>query len=277
MRVLLNQHGVYRGLKRHLEFEGDEVVVGEGAELTIPDPLVITPAFLGIETVEEKPTHYVSRFWNSGAWSQSTFLGLPMLGLMNEDKGNDVCTGSVGRYVAPNATHEQFCDPGVEAFLKELQHHGFVSFIYADDKVVGLQTGVPYWGLYAILEGLEGQKISDWWKSPSKLYETWSGALLVSRYPYPVSQAGDKIGLQLPEEEHLWMLGGTEFKGVLTTTDNELCIITGMDREHGGIHSASRKIRKLAEQVRVEGVQYRTDMGEFARARWSCLREKGVV
>lgn len=277
MKVFVNQTGPFRGLCRHLQFEGDQVVQGDEAELVIQDPLDINPQVLGLETSEGEPTHYVTKFWSGQGWSDSTFVGLPMIGMMDWGKGDQTCTGSVGRYIPTNGHHAEFTEPSLEAFLKELGHHGFVSAIYSNDTLSRLQTEVPFWGLYAILEGLEGEPISHWWQCPTKLYETWVGSLLVSRYPYPHASTGERVAVIVPEEEHVWLLGGSTFRDTWTTSDNELCIITGMDHEHGGINNAARKIRRLAEGVKVEGVQYRTDMAEFARIRWSELKERGVV
>lgn len=276
MKVLLDQKGPLRGLKKHLEAQGDQLVTAESctAELVVENPIELDPDLVGISRAIGDPTHTVTRWYTEGEFSQQTYVGIPLIGVMNDSNGAKVPVGLVGRYVRPELFSWLFQEDGLLSFLKELNYSGFITYKLAWNDVVGLQTGVPYWGIYGILEGVRGAKISDWLSRPFRLYETWTASVLVSRFPYPGKDTGERTSVGGLEGEHTWVLGGDEFKGVRMTGETEIAVVTWAD---GVINEMARGVRRVCQEIKIEGVQYRTDLADIARLRWSELRERAIV
>lgn len=278
MRICVSLTGPYRGFRRRFEIEGDQIVPEEHAQLVIKDPLELQPQFLGIEPSGKEPTHVVVRWFANGAYLHQTFVGIPLLGLMDGGLGPPVESGMAGRYIQSHAFEEHFSNPNLLALLKDTSHHGPVSFTFSYHDLVRFQLGIPFWGVYAILEGIRGSTFAEWLASPTRLYESWCGALLVSRFPYPAEQRDSRTSVFGIEEQKVWMLGGEKHRDGYVTDETLIGVVSGRGGEgRGSLNDVGRKILHTCQQIKLEGIQYRTDMAEWVRGKWAELREFAIV
>jgi hypothetical protein len=283
MKVFLNQSGPLAGLVRHLSHEGDEVVPeAEKAELCIPDPMELPAALLeGLGSDFDpslQPTHVVTRWFDGQSFGPQTFVGIPLLRLWNNDLGPPVPCGIAGRFRAPNS-EPIFVPPDIVLqYLKESRFTGFVSTKASGKSTLSMQTGVPYFGLYALLEQINS-KISSFFLESGRLYESWCCALLVTRYPFPFAHFAPRTALEglTPElEKHFWTFGATQFRKTLVTEGTVLGVATAWDKTHN-LYQAVQLAQNTARKIACSDIQFRTDMTECVRKQWEQLVQSGVL
>ena len=61
-------------------------------------------------------------------WSKQLFVGLPLIGMMNEGLGTPIPTGLAGRFVNGSQLSELFKGTALKNVLQEMAYRGFVSF-----------------------------------------------------------------------------------------------------------------------------------------------------
>ena len=217
MRVLLR--GKFRALKEVLAYEGDEPILEpkefESPALVLTDdpldrrafgppsvvvggsslfPFQTLPA-LGFSSPASSPMScFVFRFFEGGSasWRPQALLGLPIETLANDDLGPRCEAGLVCRYVDPGLDRLGFLwTPELEAVLREMSYCGFVSFGLflpydgLDVRLCSLQTGIPFNGIFNVLEGVKGRTVEFFTGESSWLQESWTVNLTLSRHPWP--------------------------------------------------------------------------------------------
>jgi hypothetical protein len=224
VQLAAKENGTFGFLARHLEMEGDSIVT-EGGDVLISDKPV--KGFEGIvigshrefdrdilgylipQVSDKEPLFFLSKYFDESFHPQ-VVLGIPLPGLMNGNLGPKVSGGCAIRYLTGNDKAESYYNSTeLELLLKNCNYKGFVSFLIDSEGVPsGIILGVPYYGLYAILEGLLCE-ISEFFKNPhEKLFsETWAVSIAVSKYPYPFKHEARSLVIKdvpFSMEKHFW-------------------------------------------------------------------------
>ena len=237
---------------------------------------------LGFKVEESDNDFFLTRWFGTGfGWGVNLFVGIPLRGLMNGGLSAPVDVGTAGCYVGNSCFRELFEETGLADFLKEVNHSGFVSIRMNSDtmQVVGVETGVPGWGLYNILEGLPGT-IGDFLAEPQAccFSESWTVGLLLSRFPYPLEKetktAARIYGLSRATEKHFWLGPHEQFRNSTTTRSTVVGVATSWAKR---LSEADNRAVGTCRSIMVEQAQYRTDTYAVAGQVWGRLKNAGVV
>jgi hypothetical protein len=271
-----------KGLARQIEHEGDRVTGDlDSSQLTIKAAQLLPrqqlPRQHGGQLNRQldgtKATHFVTRYWDGRRFLTQCFLGIPLLGHMNHGLGCDVAVGLVGRYI--NIEHKLsvgFNEDDYDKFPP-----GFISQIYADNDLLGVQTSVPFYGLYAILEGRRG-KISELFSKHQETLESWVVGLLVTRSPWP--HVSDCPTYQISDvtskfEKHFWFFSNAGFRRTVSLNTTVIGVATAWHRE--SLELACDLATQTAWKIEHPEKQFRTDLWQASRQAWIGLKDRVVV
>ena len=291
-------------LKRHLELEGNKFV--NGSEIKDADLVISTKLRENVKGVEKdvpvvggfsryrdealKMMGYIpsarrkegdlvfTRWFDfNSSWHNQISVGIPLDRFMVGGLGPKIDSGYASRYIQSTTIFDR---PGLSGLLEALRFIGWVSIEVSseDGSVTQLYTWAHPIGMYNILEGVPGS-LAEWFLNPFnvRLTESWVVSVLISRYPFPHSLEGDKIvldGISTSTEKHYWLYGPEEFKRSLSSTSTVLGIATAWDKT---LHGASDLLYSKLDRLRIENIQYRTDVFEVASRIWKRAKVGGLI
>lgn len=291
-----------RFLERHFELEGDEIVGVDDAELILTNipgyqmigiPVVksgevfkkyeLREAGLDVSEWDHVDFFFTKWYDSKVGWAAQTFLGIPIYGLMNGGIGARVVVGCCGCWISRTAkAGELFTNETTTEIMKTTNHSGFVSVCMSvgDGKVIQIETGVPGFGMYNILEGVVG-KVSTFLTDVdgNRCIESWTTSLLLSRYPFPSVEYNGSVqvtGLMSTVEKHFWMpkTKVEKFKTIIHTTRTAIGVATAWAKTMS--ESSSRAVM-TCRNVGVKEAQYRTDANHEAGIVFGRVKELGLL
>lgn len=280
--VFVNRKGPYRGLVRRLERQKDRVVSNPAlAEVIIPDPAPLSSQLphLISDEIGDGPAWTVSRWFGGEAFDDQAIAVVPLHGMMNGNLGAEVITGCSTAFIEPDVKVRVFEDERLLELLVGTSFRGFISVRCLGENVTRIETGVPWHGLYAICESIDG-KLSSFFSGRSRgLLPCWSGALLLSRYPFPAQEFTDVPsyveGLTSEAEKHLWLFEGEPIDNTVQVFGTEIAVATAWSKR---FHlEVGRRILFTLGNLRLDCKQYRTDLGHATENVWTRLLDNGHV
>jgi len=252
---------------QQIELEGD-TITEEEPELELDLRTETLPLqglqALGYETVSGVPEFYACR-WFDGEWHSQEFLGVRVCGVMNENLGWDVPTGFGGFYHRSGFEWK----PELASVLKQMKVRNFVSIgLTSDLKVTGLQTGIPFPGLFCVLEGIPC-RLGEWLAGPREILESATVSVAVTRSPFPYQGQDKKVlvdGLSMSVLKHLWLPFTRRFRKGWFTESTLVGVASGWAKDWSG---ANWRALVSCRAVGVLQKQYRTDIGAQVRISFS--------
>ena len=276
MKIFLADWSLY-GLRRHVQKFGEELVSSEhAAELILSNdkvlPEIVRESLYGVvegDSRGSRPDYGITRFSFEGKMSEQLAVCLPAWGTCNENLGAEE-VGAVGvRFIPGSPLGDLFYD-GLHVQLEKMKYTGFVSLQFScrtDRQPIVVQFGVPWFGLYGLLEGMRGN-IAEYFSSPWRLFECWNVVLPVLRGLYPSKHCNEVTvgGLDpgISEHVHLWSKG-------LQSTEQFVGVISF---SHGHLPTACHEVLQLANRLVVPEKQYRTDICRELGSIWGAVRPK---
>lgn len=288
-------------LSRRLLMEGDEIVKrAREADLIYSDKIIEDkrdlPPVIGGDLLFSKEVtgalgykvsplecHEFSLslwFSPSEGWLDQAIFTFPLRGLMNYNLSTPLVVGGASRYVDDSPLVELLTEsPSLEATLKRMTYNGFVSLLLDFDLlVVGVSLGIPDLGFLQVLEGCRG-KISDFLVDPSgnRLHESWTASLLVSRYPYPHKERGERVWLRevcQDFEKHFYFFNIQGTEKSLYTDLTRVGIVTSWATNLG---EANRRVLWTSQNLSIPLIQYRTDLSRSTSDKYHRLIDLDVV
>lgn len=278
--------------ERHVVNEGDEalpvqsndvlVVGGICCDNEIPGMVLSDLGYPLVSKHDEIPTHVLTRWWGGTRWEYSEkqpsqlIISIPIFGLMNENLGPQVPVGLVSNFGNPSPLGEILSYPRVEDILRTWEYTGFVSATMCGDRIQKIEVGVPYGGIFNIMEYVKG-KLSEWWKEPKELRKLWAVSSLVSRVPYPIegrTTEAEIEGLTKNVEKHFWLLDHRVIRGSVYSTSSRVGYATAWG---GTLEEAAHRVLVTCRNLWVSGKQYRTDLAWEGERVWRKLEGSGVL
>ena len=305
MKILvISKKGLITSIGHQMSLEGDEVTTlgmvpdkVNGFDFILTDtrlPPQDLPVIGGDEDfpssvvqamgydVTKGPSNFIVIKWFDyvNGWSDQTIIGIPLIGLMNESLGPPTPTGIALRYSNDSPLTQLFSITSLSNGLHQMRHTGFVTITCtltpSNYMVTGISTHVPYHGLFAILEGTS-DRLSDFFLDPTHLKESWTAAILVTRYPFPHQAHSSRAFIKGLTDEvlrHLWMPFVTSHRNS-HFLDNTLVGISTAWSPH--LTEANRRALRTCRAIQLDQKQYRTDLGTVAQHGWSSLVKRGLV
>lgn len=251
---------------------GQRVVYGG---VTLPR-LSLQAAGLAVDpVVEQRQSLFtLSRWFDQNGWREDLDLfGVPLVGLMNEGLGAPVEVGWVGHPSKDSCLFEHFHNPVLGEIFKKFEHRGFVTIRTTREGVVECHTGLPRWAGYAAGEGVKGG-LAEWCEKPSPFLDSWTAALLVSRWPWPAEAKGDEaeVGSPLEAERHVWRLGRANAWTEARTKRTEVLVVSSWAKD---LSEATWRALRTCRNLTLPCKQYRTDSRFHVEALVKKLREEG--
>ena len=136
-----------------------------------------------------------------------------------------------------------------------------------EGRVTRLTSGVPWGGLYAVLEGVKG-RLAEWFSAPSRLMESWASALVVSRAPWPYASTSERVfveGVTHGVERHFW----SSIKGFRQSLYTDSTVIGVATAWSPKLHRSAERVLATAQAILIPNKQYRVDLGESVAVRWA--------
>jgi len=293
--IVVDKIGLYKPIASRLELEGDEVEVvssldttGLKADLVISELDSTVLPGKALETIgipifdKEDVDFFVIKRLDNEVFDYQTIVGIPLLRLMNNNLGPKAEMGSCFRFIQDSPLSDLFRSPSLLSVLNKMGYKGFVvfkcSFRGGDKKsfsITGIELGLPYFLFYSIIESIPG-RVADFFKTPSRLMESWVSSLVVSVFPYPVHR-GKRVTMECPEEgmlRHFWMPYVTRYERSLYTDHTLVGVATAWATE---LEDSVKRALVTCRSLNVEFKQYRTDGLSYVREKWCHLRDMNLV
>jgi len=284
-------------LRHHLALEGcsivnnekeSELVISETNTLVRDDrfiyshiefPHAILKA-LNLDVVFSETKYFFTKWYDyKQGWGKQTFLGIPIHGFMDGGLGRETTTSVCGRYVEGYKTPDIFTSDILHGFLNDLCCRGFVTIEFsAHHEITIIRTGVPYGGLYNILEGAKGTLV-EFLLNPfeNRLIESWTSNVLVSRYPFPFELSCNKISIHnvTPEvEAHVWFYDIDRFRRSISTKSTKVARVTAWGQS---LSESNRRVLRTAFELSIPLKQFRLDSSRVAGGVYDDLLAAGIV
>jgi hypothetical protein len=289
MRVLLK--GEYEALKRNLIMEGDEVVDDYadlvlspyyddyqsssvkvvGGNFRFPDVVVEAMGYV----MQDEPEALIAfRWFDEEWWRDQIIVGFPLEFFMDGGLSIRQDTGMACRFVDSPSLRNLFENETLENTLRESRHCGFVTIgLTADLLVKSIQTGVPNRGFFNALEGVQG-KITDYIiGKESRLLESWTTNLLLTRYPFPFKQVSERVfirNLTQDIEKHFWLFHGVGHRKSLYTDSTSIGVATSWSPT---LSEACRRSIRTLRNIDIPNKQFRMDLVRVAGERWGAVKD----
>lgn len=304
MRItVVNAKGTFGALTRQMTLEGDfvtevskpsdavecDLVITDTTMIDSPAPVVggdreipaaMASAFGYDASSARRPEFFLSKWFDRIAgWGDQTLIGIPLYGLMNNNLSVQVPVGSALRYINKSPLSDMFSNVRLEKLLHDASFTGFVSIwlILGDSPLVtNISTFLPFYSLFAVIEGCTS-KISDFLSGTSRLRESWTVSLLVSRWPFPAEGPVERVnvnGLHNEVLRHFWTPYVHSHRKSYYT-DNTLIGIATSWSPH--LREANRRSVRTAGAIQVENKQYRTDLASVVQITWARIVEAGLL
>lgn len=292
MRISLSLEQRLLPLRRRLELEGNQIVPIESAEFIITDksyngrlPSMLSGTTfnsvvmgeLGYDLSDFPADCFVSRWFDSReGFSRQTFLGFPTVGVGERNMGAQVRTGCCGTWVQSAWINTLFSRPELTAILSASHHSGFVSLWLSseDGLLVEMETGIPSWGLYNVLEGLPGT-LGGFLECPreSEFLQSWTTSIVLSRFPFPLqSHLKERYsigGISTNVEKHFWLSDATQFKNAWWTSSTIVGVATSWSDT---LWKSNALAVATCSNLTIQEVQYRMDSDERAEITWERVK-----
>jgi hypothetical protein len=234
-----------------------------------------------------KGDFFITKWWDRQAksWTSQVLVGLPLVGLMENGLGRQISVGCCASYLDEKSLEckavQVSLRPELVVLLQEMNHNGPVSFWFSavDGGLASLETGIPSWGLYNLLEGVPG-KLSEFFSRPNemRLRESWTSSLVLSRYPWPCKTHTEE-NLQFNNlndeiEKHFWLGEHTQFKSSLYTRSTLIGVCTSWARTM--LEAATRSSR-TAQNLQITEAQYRRDSAQTCGPIFGKAKSLGIL
>lgn len=262
---LLSDSWDWKAVSRQIELEGD--TLGSGVKLDFRSKFVPVKVLeaIGLQVTDKIPSLFVTR-WFDGTWHPQEFLGCRVMGMMNENLGMRVGTGYGGHF----GHVEGIWTKGLSNLLQEMGVRNFVTLGTFGGKVASCQAGVPFPGLFCLLEGIPC-RLAEWLVKPQGLLESHVVGVVVSRPPWPYENSAERAsvgGVGPSLLKHFWSAGlGNHRKGYYVD-DTLVGVSTGWAKNFG---EANARALVSCRALDLPGKQFRTDLGAELRMNFNHL------
>lgn len=255
---------------KQIELEGDSILREGEVDLELDFRSESIPlqglSTLGYQVISAPTDFFVSR-WFDGSWHPQEFVGVLVSGLMNENLGSEIPAGFGGVYKKVGDVWK----PGLANLLREMKVRNFVTLgLTRNLEVTGFQTGIPFPGLFCMLEGFPC-RLAEWFEKPRELLESSIIAVTLSRYPFPHQGTSSKVnveGLSPAVQRHFWMPYVNKHRKGYFTESTLIGVATGWAKTFG---EANSRALTSCRAIEVPLKQFRTDVGAEIRKSFSQL------
>lgn len=251
----------------------DLIVDGDAFGMMVPE---VALRVAGIDVYPgARPTHFLTRWFDERSWAYQTMVGIPLVGLMNENLGPEVSMGCAMRFIDSIGLRSVFENQTLTEMLRKMSYRGFVTMTYGEPGVQSMQTGIPFGGIFAVMESVKG-KVSEWLVNPGRLLESWICALRLVRYPFPYTDRAQSTAVNTNAEvdKHLWLEDVVQVRKVNYTESTSVGYVTGW---HQMLGEAAWRVLRTVRNVGLEGKMYRTDLAQVATEVYSRLVQSNVL
>jgi len=292
MRVQLNGENT-KCLERIFLKDGDKVV--SNGEITLSDVYVpgeingtchfpeVFIEGMGL-TPEKRRIDFTASKWFDSEWRPQTLIGIPAHGMMNGNLGADVVTAFGLKPLSVSPLSELFDLEPLKKSLLEMSYQGFVTFslslcLGGDNpySIVSLQTGLPYFGLFNVVESIPGRMVDFVLGKVPDLLESWTINIVLSRPPWPESVPPvERIFFSptIEELKHLWFPGALFRKRNFSSSETLVGIATSWAVS---ISEANRRTLRTLRNLAICEKQYRTDVASVVAQMAHRLRGRGLL
>jgi len=236
-------------------------------------------------------TKFVAVGWFNGNSYISNFIVFNYTKTMSGDVGTDVaCSGYVAHFPRGTTKLYNIIYKPLEKFLRKANHKGpfSVSCIANSDGIFVSDISASITDAYtqAIFENTSASKsdvllsILDETSKPVKHIDQWAAGVMVSVYPYPHNSLNEPVlvdGVNSSNIKHSWFMdlnknsNGDWSSGTLSGC---LGYITARGTT---IEESTRRIYRTLRNIKVDGIQYRNDVGRGMYDKYNSLRKLKVI
>jgi len=232
------------------------------------------------QSQSSKSDYFVSRWFQGGSWGDYSFYGTPVRGIVDENKGADVEVGCIGCWKKLREEEKSlFEHEALSALLKELRHSGWVSLrlsTAAKGVLLGLECGVPSWGLYALCESLP-EGLGGFFQDPlnTRMRESWVVSQILSTWPWPLLTSEIKrTQIKKPSEQaekHIWLGNHKIFRDqIVIDSPGIVGVVTAWDHHP---QAAWARTTRTCRGLGVRQSQWRSDGWRAVEQTWQKLDE----
>jgi len=189
------------------------------------------------------------------------------------------------------------CSPKKKAFtktlakfkdlLRKVSYCGFFTLECAFDEnsveIVKIEPYFKYDLLYAFLEGTQGElgktlhEIAIGGKKEFKFPEMYAIAVRISIPPYPYSHIKSKeaelIGVCPANEKHIWLQNTVRDRNGLVVSSGDYGVIATVTARGCSVHECRKRVYRTIENLYIEEMQHRKDIGINAKATFETLKK----
>lgn len=189
------------------------------------------------------------------------------------------------------------CSPKKKAFvetlskfkdlLRKVSYCGFFtltcSFNQENAKITKIEPYFKYDLLYAFLEGTQGElgktlhELAIGGKKEFKFPEMYAIAVRISIPPYPYSHVKSKkvelSGVCSANEKHIWLQNTIRSKDGLVVSDGGYGVVATVTARGVSVRECRRRVYRTIENLHIEEMQYRRDVGINAEATFEELKK----
>jgi len=228
-------------------------------------------------------------------WFNGVDFVFPAVASINEDKFTE---GDRGAAVDSMGCTLRICSPKRKAFietlskfrdlLRKVSYCGFFTlectFKEGSVKVIKIEPYFKYDLLYAFLEGTQGElgrtlhDIAIGGKKEFKFPEIHAIAVRISIPPYPYSHINSKRvelkGVCPENEKHLWLQNTIRDKNGLVVSDGGYGVVATVTARGSSVHECRKRAYRTIENLSIEEMQHRKDVGINAEATFEELKKR---
>lgn len=285
MKFTISGNGPLSAIGKRLELEGDEEVSNGGGLLICSEgirgtgsttqravlgewelPVSVLEA-IGIKPSKRSMDFFVTKWFSSKSdWSPQTMLGVPIKHLLPEMLGAQCPAGCSLRYVHNGPLVDVFMEhPCLGEVLREMSYNGFVSIGLAlgiEFSICSIQTGVPFYGVFPLLEGSSGRLAEFLSGDTPRFRESWTTGLVLSTAGWPFVGCDNRLFVKPKAagwEKHFWSWTLNVFGESMFSDDRLLGVATGWSPT---LHESIRRCKLTLGNLDVPGKQYNPAPGE---------------
>lgn len=227
-------------------------------------------------------------------WFNGVDFVFPAVVSINENRFTE---GDRGAKVDSMGCTLRICSPKRKAFmetlanfrdlLRKVSYCGFFTLgcVFKDDtiKVSNVEPYFKYDLMYAFLEGTQGElgktlhEIAIGGKKEFKFPEMYAIAVRVSIPPYPYSHTKSKKvelkGVCPANEKHIWLQNTIRDKDGLVISNGDYGVIATVTARGCSVHECRNRVYRTIENLFIEEMQYRKDIGINAEATFETLKK----
>ena len=228
-------------------------------------------------------------------WFNGVDFVFPAVISINEDRFME---GNKGTIVDSMGCTLCICSPKKKAFidtlsklkdlLRKVSYCGFITlkcfFDQENVKVIKIEPYFKYDLLYAFLAGTQGElgktlhEISIGGKKEFKFPESCAIAVRISIPPYPYSHTKSKRveleGVCPANEKHLWLQNTIRDKNGLVVSNGNYGVVATVTARGCSVRECRRRVYRTIENLHIEDMQFRRDVGINAGATFDKLKER---